>query len=407
MKPHVLISTLLLLPLTVLLAWSSQPDPDKLEKQRCPRPTEFALVFSYGYAGDKMPTEDERFEDLLKKIKDAQFNVIHCTYTEKRLALCKKQGIKMMVDLLEEAHHVFKNSKEAQALCEKLRNHPDVWGYNIWNDGFGKSTEGRRRDINNVRQWDPTHPAYCGTYRTIGMKGLTNPDIFGYYDFHWKRGISQHFPHLLAYSNWARERDARFYTWLSCTSGQPGKGNYNRSLYSANTGIAFGLKGILWFLANDMMDMKTQQWTEIGRDIIKVHKEIAPLSKELAKLGNPVAIYSTSITRTVNNDPLPEGKKEMMPPGLDGRAFPKDFWIRPDAGEFVLGVFHDEQKRDLVYLANHNAYAGHEVSLIISDRKQFEMFDCQEGRWEKLKVEQGRVRMELQPGGGMLLRVSK
>ena len=129
------------------------------------------------------------------------------------------------------------------------------------------------------------------------MKGLDNPDVFGYYDFHWKRGINQHFSHLLAYSNWAKERDAVFYTWLSCTSGLPGKGNYNRNLWSANTGIACGLKGIMWFLADDMMDRKTLEWTETGKDIIKVNKEIAPLAKEIAKLGHPTEIFATPITK--------------------------------------------------------------------------------------------------------------
>ena len=129
------------LSLAATLGFADQPD--KLDKQRCPKPAEFALVFSYGYAADKMPAEDERFEDLLKKIKDAAFNVIHCPYTEKRLALCQKHDVKMMVDLFVEDHHVYKNPKGAQALCEKLQKNPDVWGYNIWNDPFGKSADGQ------------------------------------------------------------------------------------------------------------------------------------------------------------------------------------------------------------------------------------------------------------------------
>src|SRR5207249_3359924 len=135
-----------------------------------------------------------------------------------------------------------------------------------------------------------------------------------------------------------KERNAVFYTWLSCTSGLPGKGNFNRNLYSAHTGIACGLKGILWFLADDMIDMKTHEWTDIGRDIAKVQREIAPLSEELMKLGHPLALYSTPITKTMNDVRIKDGKN-VFPPGLEGRAFPKDFWAQPTAGEFVLGVF--------------------------------------------------------------------
>jgi hypothetical protein len=391
----------------MMLAWIlavTLVQTEKIDQQRCPRPTEFALVFSFGYSADKMPKEDERFEELLKKIKAADFNVIHCPYTEKRLALCKKHGIKMMVDLLIEPHHVFKNPKESQKLCEKLRKNPDVWGYNIWNDGFGKTVAGRVRDINNVRTWDPSHPAYCGTYRTIGMKGLHNPDVFGYYDFHWKRGTGLHFPHLLAYSTWAKERNALFYTWLSCTSGQAGKGNFNRNLYSANTGIACGLKGILWFLGEDLMNAKTLEWTAAGGDIQKVQHEIAPLGKELMHLGYPSAIYSTPITKTMNNDPIKDAKADTLPPGLNGHAFPKDFWLQPAGGEFVLGVYQDDQKRNCVFIANNNAYAPQTVRLRSSRKVSGEQFRRNDSRWDALELRDGVIEISLTPGSGELLR---
>ncbi len=393
--------------LAITFCLADQPDPAKLEKQRCPKPSEFALVFSFGYVEDKMPKEDAKFEELLKKIKDANFNVIHCPHTDKRVELCKKHGVKMMVDLLYGEHHVYKNTEKAEALCKKLQNNPDIWGYNIWNDGFGKTVEGRKRDINNVRTWDPTHPAYCGTYRVIGMSKLSNPDIFGYYDFHWKRGPGMHFPHMLAYSNWARERDAWFYTWLSATSGLPGKGNFNRSLYSANTGIACGLKGILWFLADDLMNQKTLEWTEHGRDIIKVHKEIAPLRKELVKLAHPMAIYSTPITKTLNNDAVAEGNKAAFPPGLDGRAIPKDFDLQPSSGEFMLGVFKDDQKRDCVFIANNNAYVEQKVALKLARKGGIEHFVRQDQSWRALEVRDGAIQLLLAPGGGELLRFEK
>ncbi|KPK41761.1 MAG: hypothetical protein AMK72_14940 [Planctomycetes bacterium SM23_25] len=170
------------------------------EPARPPKPAEFANVFSFGYGSDEMPKDDARFDALLARIKAAGFNTIHCTYTGNRLALCRKHGVKMMVDLLaaDTGHHVYKTVEIAKALCESLRGNPDLWGYNIWNDEFGKTGLGRLRDLANVRTWDPTHPAYCGTYRTHGMGHLTSADVFGYYDFHWRRGPEAHFPHLMA-----------------------------------------------------------------------------------------------------------------------------------------------------------------------------------------------------------------
>jgi hypothetical protein len=385
------------------VAAGPKEDIDKLEKHRCPKPKIFALVFSNGYAGDSLPKDDKEFESLLLKIRDGGFNVVHCTFTPERLELCKKHGILMMIDLLAPEHHVYKSPEKAQAICEKLRDNPTVWGYNIWNDPVRKTGEGRRRDVNNVRRWDPTHPAFSGTYRVEGMSHLVNADIMGYYDFHWKRGTGQHFPHLLAYQGWAKERDAWFYSWLSATSGIAGKGNYNRCLWSANTGIAFGMKGILWFLGTDLMDAKTQEWTEAGKDILKVQKDIAPLAKILPTLGQPTAIYSTNVTKTMNNDPLPGGKKEMLPAGLEKHGFPKDHWLEPREGEFVVGFFKGDV--EYAYVANHNAYVGQKVAL--ATKKEVSRFDRGTGKWERIAAEAGVVRFELKEGGGELLRFEK
>jgi hypothetical protein len=393
--------------LPVLLVASpclAETDTVRLENQRAPKPVELAFVFSLGYAGDAMPREEERFEKLLPTIKEAGFNVVHCTYTDARLALCKKQGIRMMIDLLTPEHHVYKAPEKAEALCRMLRSNPDIWGYNVWNDQIAKSGEGRRRDVNNVRGWDATHPIFCGTYRTSGMNHIVNADVLGYYDFHWKRGIDQHFPHLLAYSSWAKERDACFYSWLSASSGRAGKGNFNRNLWSANTGLACGLKGILWFLGTDLMNPNTLEWSDAGQDIRKVHEQIAPLGKELAALGLPLAVHSTVVTRTPNNDPLPGEMKERMPRGLEKHAFPKDYWLQPAGGEFILGAFQDARKRDVIFLANHNAYVDQRVVLRSTRPGPVSLFDRKMKRWKSLELSDGKIVLKLDPAAGELLR---
>src|SRR5262245_33836119 len=60
-----IISSLAIVP---ILAGSAATQSDvkdadlaKLEKQRCPKPSEFAIVFSFGYAADLMPQDDGDF----------------------------------------------------------------------------------------------------------------------------------------------------------------------------------------------------------------------------------------------------------------------------------------------------------------------------------------------------------
>jgi hypothetical protein len=395
--------TLPLLAILVLpTAFAAEPEA-KPGKGRAPRPDRFALVFSFGYGDDLMPTDAKRFANLLEKLREAGFNTVHARYSDIRLDECRKHKIKLMVDLLDPGHHVYKAPEKAKALCEKLRSDQAVWGYNLWNDVYRKTTAGRLRDIESVRQWDPTHPAYSGTYRTDGMRGLTNPDIFGYYDFHWKRGLNQHFPHLLAYRAWAIERDARFYSWMAVTSGIAGKGNRNRSMWSAHTAIACGQKGILWFLGQEMMDPKTLKWNAAGDDIVAVNRSIAPLAEELARLGNPTAIYSTPVTRTANNDPLPGEAKSSLPPGLEKNAFPTDFWVQPAGGEWLVGVYEGEGDPPALYLANHNAYVAQEARLKIKGR-HLERFDADSRTWKRILSKDDVFLVPLEPGGGALLR---
>jgi hypothetical protein len=206
---------------------------------------------------------------------------------------------------------------------------------------------------------------------------------------------------LLAYRAWAIEYDARFYSWMAITSGIAGKGNRNRSMWSAHTAIACGQKGILWFLGQEMMDPKTLKWNAACEDIAAVNRSIAPLAEELARLGNPTAVYSTPVTRTANNDPLPGEAKSVLPPGLEKNAFPADFWVQPGGGEWLAGVY--EEDRPALYLANHNAYVEQEAKLKIKGRG-LERFDADSRTWKRILSKDDVFLVPLEPGGGALLR---
>ena len=376
---------------------------DQMKAKR--RPTEFYSIFNFGYAADNFPKDPARFAKLVEKIsREGHYNAILCTYSDVRAGLCKKYGIKMMVDLLTPDHHVYKNVQGAEALCRKLRDNPVILGYHLWSDHFGKMGAGRKRDINNVHQWDPTHLTYSGTWRTYGMRHLVGSDVFGYYHYHWKRKPHYNFGHLLQAWGLAKGNDVYFYRTVATNPGLAGLGNYNRSLYTVNTSIAFGLKGCLWFIGTRTMNAHTLEWTKFGGDINKVNKEIMPLKKEILKIGNPVAIYSTPITKTPNNRAMPDNKESMMPPGLGNHKFPTDFWIRPTGGEFVMGVFKDDEKRDAIFLANHNAYAEQDVTLKFSRAVRVSMFDRKAGKWRPMTVKDSAVGFKLGQAAGELLR---
>jgi hypothetical protein len=401
--------TLLGLVSASLPASAQDPNPapplDK-EAQAKRRPRMYLTVFNNGYGGDTLPVDPAQFEKLVKTLSgQGNFNAVMCTYTAERLAICKKHGIRMIVDLLGPEHHVYKNAKACEELCTRLRNDPTVAAYHLWSDKFGKQGAGRERDINNIHQWDPTHATYSGTYMNGGINYLATSDFISYYDFAWKRGIQNNFPHLLGAWNQARIHDNRLGRYVECDAGLPGKGNFNRSLFTQNTSIACGLRAVLWFIGSGQMNMQSLEFNEAGLDAAKVNAWLKPLWLEIPKLGLPTAIHATPVTRDYNDRPVAATGQPVYASGLENCAIPKDFWIQPVSGEFVMGVSkYNGTAADAIFLANLNAYAAQDVKLKLTKPVKAAIFSRETGKYVPLQQTAGELAFKLEPAGAALVR---
>jgi hypothetical protein len=238
----------------------------------------------------------------VKSIKAAHFNVILGQYTPERDKICQRYGLQMFVDLLVDDHHVYKNIAGAKTLCTSLKGNETIYGYHIWSDLITKpTTAGRTRDIKAVHEWDPTHPVYVGTKTMNGISSVEGMNLFGYYDFHWKRG--GHWTHLTKAAELSRQRQIPFLRYDDATSGIVGKGNINRVGYTYATSIPFGLKGIIYHYTGGIVDPKTWKLDPLGEDLKQVNARLASAGDEIVKLGTPIATYSGSITKTEKNEP--------------------------------------------------------------------------------------------------------
>lgn len=360
------------------------------------RPQEFAIIFNMGYAGDRLPQDDASFEKLVIALKEARFNTILGKHTDAREAICKKHGLKIMVDLLVSEHHIYKSPEEAKKLCTQLQKSDSIYAYHLWSDNIAGTADGRNRDIANVHQWDPRHPTYVGTYNARGLESLKDPDIIGYYDFHWKRG--GHFRHLTRTHEVAKKTDSRFLCYIDAAPGLIGKGNYNRVLYTVSTSMAFGLKGYTYHCVGQEIDQKTWTWNQLGKDLTRVNVEAAALGSEHIKLGNPVAVYSTSISKSEKNDPI---EKPTIPAGLPG--IPADFPVQIVSGEVLMGVYPGPgEKGRTLFFANHNAYEPQALKLRLPQGTGAEQFDRQKLSWMPMTGE-----LTIAPAGATLVRLRK
>lgn len=366
-------------------------------------PEDFAIIFNLGYAADQFPRDSEDFERLIQAVKQAHFNTVLCQFEDWRAEICRRHGVKIFVDLLVPDHHVYKNVDGARALCQRLRGNDTVWGYHLWSDRIGGTVAGRNRDMENVRQWDPTHPTYVGSYHARSLDGLSQPDVIGYYDFHWFRG--GHWRHLFRARSAAASTGAVFLRYCQANPGRVGAGNYNRVLYTISTSIAFGLKGYLFHSTGEEIDTETWQWRPLGQDLARVNAEIAPLGPPLMQIGNPTAVYSTPLTKTAKDRPL-DGGAPAVPAEFE--TLPADGWLQVDAGEVVVGLFRDDQSRDVVYLANHNAYQPQQVGLRIrGSLLAASLFDRSTAQWRDLPASGTKINVVVPPAAGELLRFER
>jgi len=386
-------------------AWCAEPPVDKDARAKR-RPKEYIAIFINGYGGDPMPADPAQFEKLLKTITaEGHFNAVLCKYTPRREALCRKYKVLMVADLLADGLHVYKNPAECEALLKKLRGNKAIAAYHLWSDRFGKTGSGRARDINNVHKWDPTHATYIGTYKNYGLEHLAKSDFISYYDFSWKRGRDKNFRNLLSAWKTATINDGRLGRYCETDAGLPGKGNYNRLLYIQTTSIACGLRASMWHIGSRIMNMKTFEFNQYGKDLAKVNAWIEPMRTEIAKMGLPRAIYSTPWTTDWNHKPVPQTEgKAVMPPGLEKNRFPADFWIQPVGGEFVMGVSkYDAGDKNVLFIANHDAYGQQDIKLELGKPSKPHIFNRKTGKYDSLPIAAGTVNIKLEPAGGAIV----
>jgi hypothetical protein len=449
------------------------PKDEKLPKVLMP--SEYAMVFSFGYVTDWMPKDPAKFEEMLQNMKRTGINTVHCKYSDVRLKLCEKHGIMMLIDLavpehdvkqakcgLEEAeeiksldgaeerfapvkaeldkvnarvNEIDKQTKPAKNLkppepqraaelekekkdlesrraelekrkavliasnvkyiCKQTRGSKGVWGYGVYYDA-GTNGSYLNHAVEKLRTWDPSHPAFIGSYRHGGLETVTlNPGCYGWYDFHWQRGVLWHYLDMKVVHDLCVRRKAIMGNYAQYSG-------LKKDLFTLNQTIAAGNKMTLWFIGGPM-SRDTYVWND-DNDLVRLAAEFRNMYKELMLIGTPTAYYSTPVTKTHDDKPI---DKPAVPRWFDG--IPADFWVQVAGGEAMIGAFKYEDGTDALYIANHNAFAPQQMKLEFKGEKapRVSMFDRKKGGWKTLEVSERSVSFTLDAAGGELLKIQK
>ena len=106
-------------------SWADLPTllPRDAELPAVELPAEFALVLSFGYVQDQCPLDPAMFEYMIKNMARTGINTLHCVYTDWRHEICKKYGVRMLIDLSHPPHDL----KVARICQGEWVNVPEDW----------------------------------------------------------------------------------------------------------------------------------------------------------------------------------------------------------------------------------------------------------------------------------------
>ena len=82
--------------------------------------------------------------------------------------------------------------------------------------------------------------------------------------------------------------------------------------------------------------------------------------------------------------------------------------VQVESGEVIMSMFTDPDKRDVIYLANHNSYQPQELKLSFKQPvKTVALFNRQASQWSELKLENNVARFTIPPFVGELIRLER
>ena len=114
----------------------------------------------------------------------------------------------------------------------------------------------------------------------------------------------------------------------------------------------------MFHFTGGVVDSKSGKLDALGEDLQSVNAAFAAIGPEVMRLGNPVAVYSTPVTKTEKDKSI-EGAAT-VPSGLT--AIPEDTGFAVEKGEVLIGTFRDPEQREVFAFASHNAYQPQEVT---------------------------------------------
>ena len=383
-----------------------------------------------------------RFEKIspavAENLAEGGFNLMFCRNIED-LDIAHAHGLRGMLYVHEGKppwRNVFDTSAlddpewlaKLDALLEKVKDHPALYAYNVYDEPGAKEFPALGKIVAYVRQRDPKHMIYINLFPTyvsaaaLGTSGdkvtayreylrqfieVVKPDLISYDHYHMKYTDrpydgGDYFLNLALVREAAVENGLPFLNVIQAAAMGPGwrTPNGDEGRFLATTTLAYGGQGICQFVYNAYegaehwggIENPDRTLTPLGTAVRKIHPEFVAIGEKLQPLTSLGAYHLGAIPNGASGLP-PDAVITVDPP-----------IAAEETQGLLLGYFGIAGAPTHVLVVNLDY--TRDVTTTVVGPGSMAVFDATERKWHKAS-NGSRARVSLMPGGGKLLRLAR
>ena len=359
---------------------------------------EFLILYIYGFPAEQVA--GRLTESSARGIAAAHYNTVMCATAE--LELVAKAGLRCLLIGWSRGAPDYVGEAVSPAVASTLAYNPAVWGYYVTDEPDNKNTkrgtvfQQLAERVAAYRMADPNHVAYInmtaaeGPFLATYME-VVKPDLLSYDEYRWWWGLdSDWFRALNSHRDAALKAGVPLLIWIESNTNEkrfnahlsPPEDNATKIRWSVYTSLAYGVKGVQWFLGST------------HEDVAKLNAELLAMGPTLIRLESQHVFHTSAVPR-------------------EGQGLPESSWYFTNAPDLLIGEFVDPADSNASYFLIANKSIDHDTDAAFEIRRR-EVSVVEEVNKESVgrmalpmerKAGATWVRLHLSAGDGRLIRV--
>jgi hypothetical protein len=358
---------------------------------------DFLILYSDGWPAEQVA--GRLTEPSLRRIAAAHYNTVMCGTPE--LEMVAKAGLRGLVIGWSQGAPDYIGEAVSPAVAYTLATNPAVWGYYVMDEPDNKNFkrgalfQQLAEKVNEYRSADPNHVAWLNVTSATGSfladyMEIVKPDFLSFDLYRWWARESDWWRGLEAHRDAALRAGVPMIMWIESNSSEkrfnahlpPPEDNATKLRWSVYTSLAYGSKGVQWFIGST------------DEDVANLNAELSVLGPTLVRLESKHVFHTSGVPR-------------------EGLRLPESSWYFTDAQDLVVGELVNPSEPNASYFLMANKSIDGDIDAVFELRRRVvltveEVNKKSVGRTAlpmERKAGGTRVRLHLSAGDGRLIRV--